>query len=125
MDRRAFIAGVTGVIVAPLVGEAQPVGKVPRIGFLQRAQNENVGVFIQALRDAGYVDGQNAVLDTRIYEGSLERLPQLANELVALKCDVLLIRLTPKHTARGRKWADAPWPARGAFGRRPWGRAVG
>lgn len=40
-------------------------------------------------------------------------------------CGVLLIRLTPKHTARGRKWADAPWPARGAFGRRPWGRAVG
>jgi hypothetical protein len=37
----------------------------------------------------------------------------------------LLIRLTPKHTARGRKWADVPWPARGAFERRPWGRAVG
>jgi putative ABC transport system substrate-binding protein len=92
MDRRAFIATVTAsILAAPIVGEAQPVGgKVPRIGFLQRARNENVGVFLQALRAAGYVDGQSAVIDTRIYEGSLERLPQLANELVALKYDVIV-----------------------------------
>ena len=51
------------------------------------------------------------------------RLQYLHNR--AAKSTDLLIRLTPKHTARGRKWADVPWPARGAFERRPWGRAVG
>src|SRR5262249_52687005 len=75
---------------APLVIEAQSAGNVPRIGFLQRARNENVGVFMQALREAGYIDGQTAVVETRIYEGSLEQLPQLVQELMALKCDAIV-----------------------------------
>jgi hypothetical protein len=68
----------------------QQLSKLPRIGFLQRIQNENVVAFIQALREAGYVDGQNAVLETRIFETTLDRLPDLAKELVDLKCDVIL-----------------------------------
>src|SRR5262249_20808842 len=91
MDRRAFITVVGGSIVAaPFDAEGQSAGNVPRIGFLQRARNENVGVFMQALREAGYIDGQTAVVETRIYEGSLEQLPQLAQELVVLKCDVIV-----------------------------------
>jgi len=78
-----------GILAAPLAAAAQQAGKVPRIGFLQRARNENVGVFVQALRDAGYVDGQNAVIETRIY-GRMDRLPELAKELVTLKCDVIV-----------------------------------
>jgi hypothetical protein len=51
---------------------AQQLNKLPRIGFLQRVRNENVVAFIQALRDAGYVDGQNAVIETRIFETTLD-----------------------------------------------------
>ncbi len=92
ITRRSVIASlIVSSLVVPPVGEAQTVErKVPRIGFLQRARNENVGVFIQALREAGYVDGQNAILVTRIYEGALDRLPQLAQELVTRKCDVIV-----------------------------------
>jgi putative ABC transport system substrate-binding protein len=90
ISRRAFIAGAASVGIAPLVAEGQQAGKVYRVGFLQRARNENVDVFIQALREAGYVDGQNAVVETRIYQGALDRLPQLAQDLVTRKSDVIV-----------------------------------
>jgi putative ABC transport system substrate-binding protein len=89
MDRRAFFRSVgAAVVAAPVVTEAQP-HKRPRIGFLQGTQNENTVVFMQALRDAGYVDGHTAVVDARIYGTSVERLTTLTRELVALKCDVI------------------------------------
>src|SRR5439155_24732712 len=91
MKRRAFITLLGGAVVArPLSAHAQQLSKLPRIGFLQRIQNENVVAFIQGLRDAGYVDGQNAIIETRIFETTLDRLPDLAKELVDLKCDVIL-----------------------------------
>ena len=74
----------------PLAARAQQLSKLPRIGFLQRVRNENVVAFIQALRDAGYVDGQNAVIETRIFETTLDRVPDFAKELIDLKCDVIL-----------------------------------
>ncbi len=76
-----------------------------RIGFLHAVQNENVTAFAQALRDLGYVEGQNVLIETRIYGRMLDQLPKLANELVTLKCDVLLIRsapLTPDRPQYGR-----------------------
>ena len=90
MRRREFITLVGGAAVWPLAARAQQQSKLPRIGFLQRIRNENVVAFIQALRDAGYVDGQNAVIETRIFETTLDRVPDLAKELVDLKCDVIL-----------------------------------
>ena len=75
MNRRAFVTGLGAVLAAPLAAGAQQVGKVPRIGFLQISRTGNVGVFIQALREAGYIDGQNAVIVTRIYEGALVVFP--------------------------------------------------
>ena len=90
--RRIGLAVVltASIVLVPRVASGEQGGKVPRIGFLQRAQNETVGVFMQALREAGYIDGQNAVVETRIYEATLDQLPQLAQELVALKCDVIV-----------------------------------
>jgi putative tryptophan/tyrosine transport system substrate-binding protein len=91
LKRRDFITLLGGAAAWPLAARAQqPAGKVPRIGFLQRIQNENVVAFIQGLRDAGYIDGQNAVIETRIFETTLDRLPDLANELVDLKCNVIV-----------------------------------
>jgi putative tryptophan/tyrosine transport system substrate-binding protein len=90
VKRRELITLLGGAAAWPLAARAQQASKLPRIGFLQRVQNENVVAFIQALRDAGYVDGQNAVIETRIFETTLDRLPDLAKELVDLKCDVIL-----------------------------------
>jgi putative tryptophan/tyrosine transport system substrate-binding protein len=95
MKRREFITLLGGAaawpVFWPFAAHAQQLpGTVPRIGFLQRIRNENVVAFIQGLRDAGYVDGQNALIETRIYETSLDRLPDLAKELVDLKCDVIV-----------------------------------
>src|SRR5262249_28669493 len=86
--RREFITLLGGAAAAwPLAARAQQLSKLPRIGFLQRVRNENVVAFIQALRDPGYVDGQNAVIETRIFETTLDRVPDFAKELVDLKCD--------------------------------------
>ena len=77
MRRREFISLLGGAAAAwPLAARAQQLTKLPRIGFLQRVRNENVVAFIQALRDAGYVDGQNAVIETRIFETALDRVPR-------------------------------------------------
>jgi putative ABC transport system substrate-binding protein len=91
VKRREFIVLLGGAAVAwPIAARGQQLSKLPRIGFLQRVRNENVVAFIQALRDAGYVDGQNAVIETRIFETTLDRVPDFAKELVDLKCDVIL-----------------------------------
>jgi putative tryptophan/tyrosine transport system substrate-binding protein len=91
MRRRAMGLMLTlAILVTPLAAEAQPPHKVPRIGFLQAGQNENITAFVQALRDLGYVDGQNVLIETRIYTAMLDQLPKLAHELVTLQCDVLL-----------------------------------
>jgi putative tryptophan/tyrosine transport system substrate-binding protein len=91
VKRREFITLLGGAAFGwPLAARAQQLSKLPRIGFLQRVRNENVVAFIQALRDAGYVDGQNAVIETRIFETTLDRVPDFAKELVDLKCDVIL-----------------------------------
>lgn len=90
MDRRTFIGAVAGgLLTAPSAAKAQQVDNVPRIGFLQATQNENVVAFIQALREARYIDGETAVIETRLYGTRLDQVPELANELVARKCDVI------------------------------------
>lgn len=90
MRRPSFLTGLGATLTLPLAAEAQQPAKLPSIGSLQSARNENAVAFIQALRDAGYLDGRNAVVETRIYGGMPERLPHLAEELVALKCDVIV-----------------------------------
>jgi putative ABC transport system substrate-binding protein len=82
LKRREFILLLGGAAAAwPIAARAQQLSKLPRIGFLQRVRNENVVAFIQALRDAGYVDGQNAVIETRIFETTLDQVPDFAKEL--------------------------------------------
>jgi putative ABC transport system substrate-binding protein len=91
MKRRQFLGMLGGAVVAwPLAARAQqPVGGIPRIGVLQSFRNENVVAFIQGLREAGYIDGQNVVVEIRLYGTMLDRVSEFANELVVLKCDVI------------------------------------
>jgi putative tryptophan/tyrosine transport system substrate-binding protein len=106
VDRRRFLlTSVAGALGAPLGVQAQQAVKGPRIGYLHpnlAASPHLAEAFRQGLRDYGYVDGRNVVIEYRDAEGKFERLPALAAELVALKIDVIvasgtLAALAAKH----------------------------
>jgi len=103
MERRIFLAGTGGVLLAaPLSAEAQQAAKVPRIGWPNANQalaSWAQEAFLQGLRDLGYVPGRNVVIEYRDAGGKLERLPALAAELVALRVDVILAGGTPQALA--------------------------
>jgi putative ABC transport system substrate-binding protein len=92
--RRAFLGTLAGgLLAAPLAAEAQQAAKVARIGYLAgslAATPHAPEAFRQGLRDLGYVEGRNVVIEYRDAEGKFERLPALAAELVALKVDVIV-----------------------------------
>jgi putative tryptophan/tyrosine transport system substrate-binding protein len=77
-----------------LVAEAQQTKKVPRIGFLATVSpssiSDRVEAFRQGLRELGYVEGENIVIEWRYAEGKADRLPGLAAELVRLKVDIIV-----------------------------------
>ena len=100
MSNRAIAFAVGAMIVASLhPANAQQPKKVPRIGFLGTSFASSASVrieaFRQGLRDLGYVEGQNVVIEFRYTEGAAERLPELAAELVQLKVDVIVANSTP------------------------------
>jgi len=81
-------------VLAPLAAEAQEATKIWRIGFLSPYSTEYDkswrAALQQGLRDLGYVEGKNIVIEQRHAEGRFERFPELAAELVRLKLDVFL-----------------------------------
>jgi len=99
MDRRAFFGTLAGgLLAAPLAAGAQQADKIARIGYLSLDGATSAGTreaFLQGLRDLGYVEGRNVVIQYRDAKGKPERLPALAAELVALKVDVILAGGTP------------------------------
>src|SRR5216110_2433320 len=100
MDRRMFIGGVAGsLLAAPLAARAQQAGKVYRIGILEpipAARNAaNLEALRKGLRELGYVEGRNLVIEYRSADGRAERFPDLASELVRLKVDLIVTRGTP------------------------------
>ena len=97
MDRRTFLgAFASSLLAAPLAAEAQQAAKIARIGFLTPAADPRLReAFLQGLRDLGYVEGRNLVIEIRSAEGKFQRLPALAAELVALKVDVIVVGGTP------------------------------
>jgi putative ABC transport system substrate-binding protein len=100
MKRREFITLLGGAAaVWPLTGRAQQVRKVYRIGVLETiaaAQNTaNLDALRKGLRDLGYIEGQNLVIEYRSAEGRAEQFPNLASELAHLKVDLIVTRGTP------------------------------
>jgi len=112
MDRRAFISGVTlGLLAAPLAAEAQRPGSVYRIGYLSSESASpptGLELFRQGVRELGYVDGRNVLIEARFAEHRLDRLPELAAELVRLRMDVIVTFSTP--AARAAKQATHSIP---------------
>ena len=92
MNRRDTVLALLA-LAAPLAAEAQQAAKIARIGYLAfnlAASPHMIEAFLQGLRDLGYVEGGNVVIEYRSAEGKPERLPALAAELVALKVDVIV-----------------------------------
>ncbi len=92
MDRRAFL-GTLAALAAPLAAEAQRGDRIARIGYLalHPAAREPIReAFFQRLRDLGYVEGRNLLIEYRDADGKPERFAALAAQLVALKVDVIV-----------------------------------
>jgi putative ABC transport system substrate-binding protein len=91
LKRRDFLTIVGTAGVAWTLGaRAQPSpGKLPTVGSIQTLPNENTEAFEKRLREAGYVNGQNMLLETRYHRGEVNRIDEFASELVALKCSVI------------------------------------
>ena len=96
-----IVALALGLLVSPLAAEAQPTGKVYRIGYLDPAspspalESGIYGAFLSGLREHGLVEGQNIVIERRYAENKgPERIRELAAELVALKVDVIVTLTT-------------------------------
>ncbi len=87
------------ILVAPLAADAQQAKPIPRIGFLASSSGEReksrLAAFQQGLRALGYVEGQNIIIEQRYAGGELERLPDLAAEIVRLNVDVILTEGAP------------------------------
>jgi putative ABC transport system substrate-binding protein len=93
MKRRAFIGGAIALSAAPLAAEAQPAGKVYRIGVLNEGRPLPPGArsgLALGLGELGWIDGQNCSIVRRDADGDLKRLPVLANDLVRLPVDVIV-----------------------------------
>ena len=111
--RRRLVVALGAGVLAPLASFAQQQpAKVPRIGFLGSASASGFASRIEALRaglrDLGYVEGKNIVIEFRWADGKYDRLPELAAELVRLKVDVLVTAGTPGTLALKRATTRIP-----------------
>jgi putative ABC transport system substrate-binding protein len=100
IDRRAFLAGTGAMLLAaPLGAQAQQAGTVPRIGWLGGPTRESAEPFLRefqrGLKDLGWIEGQNIVIEWRFGGGRAERLPVLAEELVRLPVNLIVAPSTP------------------------------
>jgi putative ABC transport system substrate-binding protein len=109
----AFLSALASFVSGP-VGDAhaqqQPAGKVYRIGFLSQGQPPKafLEALQQGLRERGYVEGRNLVWEFRSTDGSLDQLPQFAEDLVRLKVDVILARASSGAMAAKRATTSIP-----------------
>jgi ABC-type uncharacterized transport system substrate-binding protein len=98
MERRTFLGVIAGgLLAAPLAVEAQRAGKIWRVGVLGNSPSPHLDdAFRKGLRDLGWIEGQNIVLEYRYSEGRPERLPGLAAELVRINVDLIVAWASPE-----------------------------
>jgi putative tryptophan/tyrosine transport system substrate-binding protein len=110
LRRRDFITLAGGAAAWPLVARAQQ-SKMARIGalYIGLADAESFKMELrEGLRELGYVEGQNIAFEFRSAEGQLDRLPELASELVRLKVDVIVALYVPCALAAKQATRDIP-----------------
>ena len=92
ISRRIFLQALGGSALVPLAAEAQPVAKVPKLGYLTHGSSEGTAdsAFMRALRDLGWVDGRTIVIEARYTAGSLERTQEFVREFIARDVDVIV-----------------------------------
>src|SRR5262249_16459868 len=99
ISRRQFISTTLSILTVPPTAAAQGSRQVTRIGRLSPLSASAAGpiedAFRQRLRDLGWIEGQNLAMEDRFPDGEVNRLPDLAAELVRLKVDVILAGSTP------------------------------
>ena len=110
IDRRRFVGAFAGsLVIARSIAEAQPAAKVYRVGFFLGATGKSVASLFDALkeglRDLGYVEGRNVIFERRYADGHMERLPEIAAELVRLRVDVIVTG-SSIHVAAARQATD-------------------
>jgi putative ABC transport system substrate-binding protein len=107
-----IVALALAIHAAPLPADAQQPAKVPRIGFLGNStaalEANLVGPFREGLRDLGYDEGRNVLIEYRWAEGKYERFPALIAELIALKVDVIVTAGTPATLAVKKATTSVP-----------------
>jgi putative ABC transport system substrate-binding protein len=109
MRRREFIRTVTGAAAAfPFPVFAQDKAKVPRIGFLAQGYEKFYDALFDGLKDFGYQEGRNLVVERRYADGRSERFRDFAAEMVRLKVDLIIVSTTPAGFAVKSPNTDIP-----------------
>src|SRR4029434_1078522 len=112
MNRKIVWLVTLFLLAAGSFAEAQQPKKVPRIGFLTggfvSTAKRNLDAFREGLRELGYVESKNFVFESRYAEGKVDRLPELASELVRLKVDIILVTGTEPTAAAKQATSTIP-----------------
>jgi putative ABC transport system substrate-binding protein len=96
MKRRNFIALIGGAAVWPFTAGAKQTGKVPRVGYLTFRPSPTTvdDAFTQGMRELGWIEGKNILIERRYSGGNDDRLKELAAEIVRLEVDVIVAAAT-------------------------------
>ena len=112
MSRRVFICLLPAALLPAVSFGAQQPGKVPRVGFLGNStaalEANLIGPFREGLRDLGYVEGKNILIEYRWAEGKYERFPELIGELVNLQVEIIVTAGTPASLAVKKATTSIP-----------------
>src|SRR5262249_33811984 len=96
LKRRDFITLLGGAAAAwPLPARGQQAGQMRRIGLIAHERLKHYDVLFDELRQLGYVEGHNIIVERRYAQGSAERFDEFAAEMVRLKADLIIVNTTP------------------------------
>ena len=120
MDKRTFVGAIgDGLILAGSAARAQTMTKIYRVGYLTNSTREQstqlFGEFTEGLRELGYVDGRNIIIETHYGDGTLDRLPDLAAAVVRSRVDLIVVGSNPIATAAMHATTTIPIVMVGTF----------
>jgi putative ABC transport system substrate-binding protein len=109
IGRREFIITLSGAAAAwPLAARAQQAGKIWRIGYIVHEHLKHFDALFEQLRQLGYVEGQNIIVERRYAQGRAERFEEFAAEMVRLKADLIIVNTTPAAIAARKVTTTIP-----------------